>query len=121
MGHSACPAAETLCSYGSCSSLRLRQLVCVGVPALVGLAGVILVAAAPEGPCVAVGLVAAGPGDDGSAELVGAEYPVALRDLGIFADQATEPVPPQDPDIRVHNGRTLTPIGRTWQSALCGR
>jgi hypothetical protein len=56
-------------SYGSCSSLRLRQLVRVGVPALVGLAGVILVAASPEGPCGAVGLVAAGPGDDGAAEL----------------------------------------------------
>ena len=55
--------------YGSCSSLRLRQLVRVGVPALVGLAGVILVAASPEGPCVAVRLVAAGPGDDGAAEL----------------------------------------------------
>src|SRR5215469_13660588 len=53
----------------SCSSLRLRQLVRVGVPALVGLAGVILVAAPPEGPCVAVRLVAAGPGDDGAAEL----------------------------------------------------
>ena len=39
---------------------------------------------------------------------VGAEYPVTLCDLGIFADQAAEPVPPQDPDIRVHNGRTLT-------------
>jgi len=59
----------TIFSYGSCSSLRLRHLVRVCVPALVGLAGVILVAASPEGPCVAVGLVAAGPGDDGAAEL----------------------------------------------------
>ena len=56
-------------SYGSCSSLRLRQLVRVFVPALVGLAGVVLVAASPVGPCVAVGLVAAGPGNDGAAEL----------------------------------------------------
>ena len=56
-------------SYGSCSSLRLRHLVRVGVPALVGAAGAILVSASPEGPCVAVGLVAAGPGDDGAAEL----------------------------------------------------
>src|SRR5579859_2711401 len=29
----------------------------------------ILVVASPEGPCVAVGFVAAGPGDDGAAEL----------------------------------------------------
>jgi len=43
---------------------------------------------------------------------VGAEYLVTLCDLGIFADQAVEPVPPQDPDIRVRNGRTLTPSGR---------
>jgi hypothetical protein len=43
---------------------------------------------------------------------VGAEYPVTLCDLGIFADQAAEPVPPQDTDIRVHNGRTVTPSGR---------
>ena len=60
---------SVLVTYGSCSSLRLRHLVGVGVPALVGLAGVVLVAASPEGPCVAVGLVAAGPGDDGAAEL----------------------------------------------------
>ncbi len=60
---------EPLLSYGSCSSLRLRHLVRVGVPALVGLAGMILVAASPKSPCVAVGLVAAGPGDDGAAEL----------------------------------------------------
>ena len=39
------------------------------MPSLVGLAGVIPVAASPEGPCVAVRLVAAGPGDDGAAEL----------------------------------------------------
>ena len=41
-----------------------------------------------------------------------AEYLVALCDLGIFADQAAEPVPPQDPDIGVHSGRMLTPGGR---------
>jgi hypothetical protein len=39
------------------------------MPALVGLAGMVLVAAAPQNPGVAVGLVAAGPGDDGSPEL----------------------------------------------------
>jgi hypothetical protein len=39
------------------------------------------------------------------------EYPVTLCDLGIFADQATEPVPSQDPDIRVRKGRMLTPRG----------
>jgi hypothetical protein len=32
-----------------------------------------------------------------------------LCGLGIFADQAAEPVPPQDPDIRAHSGQTLTP------------
>jgi hypothetical protein len=36
-----------LLRYGSCSSLRLWYLVGVGVPALVGLAGVVLVAASP--------------------------------------------------------------------------
>ncbi len=30
----------------------------------------------------------------------------------MFADQTAEPVPPQDPAIRVRNGRTLTPSGR---------
>jgi hypothetical protein len=43
---------------------------------------------------------------------VGAEYPVALCDLGIFVDQAAEPVPPQDPDILAHSGLRLTPSGR---------
>jgi len=43
---------------------------------------------------------------------VGAEYPVALCDLGIFVDQAAEPVPSQDPDIPAHSGRTLTPSRR---------
>ena len=43
---------------------------------------------------------------------MGAEYPVTLCDLGVFADQAAEPVPTQDPDIRVHKGRTVTPSGR---------
>ena len=56
-----------LISYGSCSSLRQR--VGVGVPALVGLLGLVLVAAAPYLPGSAVRLVAAGSGDDGAAEL----------------------------------------------------
>jgi hypothetical protein len=43
---------------------------------------------------------------------VGAEYSVTLCDLGIFVDQAAEPVPPQDPDIRVRSGRMITPGGR---------
>ncbi len=43
---------------------------------------------------------------------VGAENPVTLCDLGVLADQAAEPVPPQDPDIGVYSGRTLTPGGR---------
>jgi hypothetical protein len=42
----------------------------------------------------------------------GAENAVTLCDLGILVDQAAEPVPPQDPAIRVHSGRTLTPGGR---------
>ena len=32
-------------------------------------------------------------------ELVGAENPVTLCDLGILADQAAEPVPPYKPDV----------------------
>lgn len=64
------PAGLATHSYGSCSLLRrLWQFVGVGVPALVGLAGAVLVAASPEGPGVAVRLVAPGPGDDGAAEL----------------------------------------------------
>ena len=43
---------------------------------------------------------------------MGAEYPVALCDLGIFMNQTAEPVPPQDPDILAHSGRMLTPSGR---------
>jgi hypothetical protein len=43
---------------------------------------------------------------------VGAEYPVALCDLGVFVDQAAEPVPRQNPDIRACSGRTLAPYGR---------
>ena len=39
------------------------------MPALVGLAGAVLVAASPQRPGVAVRLVAAGFGDDGAAEL----------------------------------------------------
>jgi hypothetical protein len=50
---------------------------------------------------------------------VGAEYPVTLWDLGMFADQA-EPVPPQRPDIRVHNGRTVT-VGCAAIPARCTR
>jgi hypothetical protein len=60
---------ENAHSYGSCRSLRLRQLVGIGVPALVGLLGSVLVAASPERPGVAVQLVATGLGDDGPAQL----------------------------------------------------
>ena len=42
-----------LITYGSCSSLS-RHLVGVGVPALVGLLGPVLVAASPQRPGVAV-------------------------------------------------------------------
>jgi hypothetical protein len=44
---------------------------------------------------------------DDDDQPVGAEYSVALCDLGIFVDQAAEPVPPQDPDILAHSGRRL--------------
>jgi len=46
-------------------------------------------------------------------QAVGAEYLVTPRDLGIFVDQAAKPVPTQDPGIEAHNGRTLTPSGRS--------
>ncbi len=55
-------------SYGSCRSLSWR-LVGVSVPALVGLLGLVLVAAPPQCPGAAVGLVAPGLGDDGPPEL----------------------------------------------------
>jgi hypothetical protein len=35
---------------------------------------------------------------------VGAENPVTLCDLGVFMDQAAEPVSPQHPDIRAYCG-----------------
>lgn len=41
----------------------------------------------------------------------GIEYPVTSRDLGIFVNQATEPVPAQDPSIQAYNVRTFTPSG----------
>ena len=43
---------------------------------------------------------------------VGAGNPVTLRDLGVFVDQAAEPVPSQDPDIRARDGRMLASGGR---------
>ena len=52
---------------------------------------------------------------------VGAENAVTLRDLGIFVDQATEPVSAQDPDILAHSEWTLTPAGGLWRSVRCGR
>jgi hypothetical protein len=44
---------------------------------------------------------------------VSAEYPVTSRDLGIFVDQAAEPVAPQDPGGRAYSGRMLTLIWRS--------
>lgn len=35
-----------------------------------------------------------------------------LCDLGVFVDQAAEPVPSQDPDIRAQDGRMLASGGR---------
>ena len=55
--------------YGSCRSLLLRRSVGVGVPAPVGLLGLVLMPAAPQRPGLAVRLIAAGLGDHGSAEL----------------------------------------------------
>jgi hypothetical protein len=39
----------------------------------------------------------------------GAENPVTLCDLGILADQAAEPLPAQNPDVRGPSGRMRTP------------
>src|SRR5579872_566364 len=55
-------------TYGSCRSLSW-QLVGVGVPALVGLLGLVLVASSPQRPGDAVRLVAARLGDDDPAKL----------------------------------------------------
>jgi hypothetical protein len=43
------------------------------------------------------------------AKPVGAKYPVNLCDLGILADQAAEPVPAENPDIRARSGWMRTP------------
>jgi len=43
---------------------------------------------------------------------VGAEYCVTSCDLGIFVDQAAEPVPPQNPDTCACCGRVLASGGR---------
>ena len=45
---------------------------------------------------------------------MGAENAVTLRDLGIFVDQAAEPVSTQDPGILAHSEWTLTPGGRSF-------
>jgi hypothetical protein len=41
-------------------------------------------------------------------------------DLGVFVDQAAEPVPPQNPDISPWDWRA-GPAGGLWWSARCGR
>src|SRR5271166_3804945 len=43
---------------------------------------------------------------------VGAENSVTSRDLGVFMDQAAEPVSPQYPDIRAYCRRTRASSGR---------
>ena len=43
---------------------------------------------------------------------MGAEYYVTSCDLGVFVDQAAEPVPPQNPDTCLYCGRILAPGGR---------
>jgi len=40
---------------------------------------------------------------------VGAEYPVTVCELGIFADQAAEPVSPQNPNVGARSGWNRTP------------
>jgi hypothetical protein len=42
---------------------------------------------------------------------VSAEYVVTSCDLGVFVDQAAEPVPPQNPDTCAWGGRTLASGG----------
>jgi hypothetical protein len=56
-----------------------------------------------------------------AADRVGAEYSVTLCDLGIFVDQATEPVPSQDTDIRTLRGGRSRSAGGLWPSVRCGR
>jgi hypothetical protein len=36
---------------------------------------------------------------------------ITSRDLGVFVDQAAEPVPSQDPDIGARDARMLAPAG----------
>jgi hypothetical protein len=67
----------------------------------------------------------------GTYKALGAENPVASCDLRIFVDQAAEPIPAQDPDVRAQGGliapgrrlllqRPVRPVrvvatrGRTW-------
>jgi hypothetical protein len=52
---------------------------------------------------------------------VGAENRVILCDLGVFVDQAAEPVPPQDPDTRACCRWMHTPVGGFCCSVRCGR
>ena len=40
---------------------------------------------------------------------------VTSCDLRIFMDQAAEPVPPRDPEIRVRSGRMIMPSGRALE------
>ena len=56
-------------SYGSCRSLWSWWRVRIGMPAFVGLLGLVLVAASPQGPGLAVRMVAPGRGDDGVTQL----------------------------------------------------
>ena len=46
---------------------------------------------------------------------------VTSCDLGIFMDQAAEPVPAQDPDIGPRVGGCSRPAGGLWLSVRCGR
>jgi hypothetical protein len=45
-------------------------------------------------------------------ERVGVENPVTLCDVGTLADQAAEPVPPENPDVCAWSRWVLTPGGR---------
>ena len=41
-------------------------------------------------------------------------------DLGVFVDQAAEPVPPQNPTVAPGTDACVGPAGGVWWSARCG-
>ena len=61
---------------------------------------------------VTAGAAAQRAGVEAHRERVGAENPVTLCDVGTLADQAAEPVPPENPDVCAWSRWVLTPGGR---------